>query len=184
MTGFRSGEAACGHCPMSLRCWRGKSLFVEKNAGTIQIETLNGPVTKDKRHTNVYSVAYCPRCFCVHFCIGSQRYLCGLLRRGITAPPGYKNRMDPVYHAVGGKFRQGTQTSGCGRDARGQRRKEWPGGFLDEVERGLRQMPVMGRDGVGREVHEVEWLDSEGNLVEFEDWDCFDEFAKMLTEIF
>lgn len=167
MIGFRSGEAACGYCPLSFLCLRGKPLVFDKRIG----DTYLGDdylFHKKKIQFNEFKVQYCPRCFCVHFSIRNERYLCGILRTGIMTP-GHANGQGPVYAAVGGMHRRGTQTSGCMHKSACH-----PLSFAGVPRQKL---------AILSEKDDAPWVDEDGNVVETDDYDCFDEFAKVLTEV-
>jgi hypothetical protein len=159
--GFSSGEAACGHCPLSFLCLLGKPLVVDKKVG----DTYLGEdylFHKKRVQFNDLNVRYCPRCFCVHFQIGHERYLCGILRTGVMTP-GYEKGQGPVYHAVGGRHRRRTQTSGCNK----ANRLAHPLTF----EAGVKLLD--------KETGEVR-----GCLRDTSTYDCFDEFRSILTEVY
>lgn len=160
MIGFLSGEGACGYCPLSFLCLLGKPLVIDKKVG----DTFLGEdhlFHKKKVQFNDLQVKYCPRCFCVHFQIGNERYLCGILRTG-SMTPGYEKGQGPVYHAIGGKHRHGTRTTGCANAGR----KNYP---LSHEERAWAQDKRTGQ---------VITCFYDESL-----YDCFDEFKKLLTEV-
>ena len=160
MIGFRSGEAACGYCPLSFLCLRGKPLVFDKKVG----DTYLGDdylFHKKRVQFNEFQAQYCPRCFCIHFAIKNERYLCGLIRTGMMTP-GYEKGQGPVYEAIGGRHRQRTQATGCSRSEK----KTHPFGVQGRV------LVIDPKTLQPRCAFHDESL-----------YDCFDEFAKVLDAI-
>lgn len=94
-------EAACGHCPLSFHCLRGKSIIVE-------CATSNGV------RRNFFGIAVCRRCYCVFFRWQSERFVCGLLRKGQHALAAAVGARGPaaVKYALGGE-RINLMTGSC-----------------------------------------------------------------------
>jgi hypothetical protein len=161
--GFRSGEGACGHCPLSFLCLLGKPLIIDKPAGDTYLGE-DFRYHKKRVQFNDLCVTYCPRCFCVHFEIKHERYLCGILRTGLmhrgTVEPG----RPAIEAAMGGNRRGAVRlTSGCAHTEN-------------------RPHPLSFEAG-------VKLIDKKTGQVRacFRDesrYDCFDEFKKMLTEVY
>lgn len=89
-------EAACGHCPLSVRCMQGKG-FLDLYA---------------EPHIN-YRVRHCRRCYAVLFEYEHTTYICGLIRWGLnfSADPTMRDGYEKVWKRIGTMH---SSTRGCG----------------------------------------------------------------------
>lgn len=73
MIALRS-DAACGYCPLSLTCLRGKPIIWDERRVVAPLRYTVQP--------NVLNVVMCKRCAAVFFTHGTKRFICERLRDG------------------------------------------------------------------------------------------------------
>lgn len=83
MIGMKT-EAACGRCPLSLLCYAGRSLIVNK--------TRTHSYMRNKGIPNIYRVRVCKRCLCLIFSHRNTTFICSMVRQGFAGnEPGIKS---------------------------------------------------------------------------------------------